>query len=261
MDALILTIQYETPPSAEELGDLFAALGRDYRGLSGGRTLVLTSVEQGSVIATLTDAALAALPYLKDAVAVFGGIKAIADLAKSLKYLLGKGEKPADQKLFRPGRKKAGIASAETLLKIAIKSKAKVSLRHRTDNGETLEFEITPSEALNIRSDAENVHSEAADAHPAARAKSTRPEIVAAQIEDVKASLDRVFQAGDGGLTDTELDQIADIIVSTLEMSGFGSVVHQMISDLQARGFQRFASALQERLQRGQRGIEAPVTT
>lgn len=107
MDALILTIRYENPPPAEELGDLFAALGRDYRGISGGRTLVLTSVQQGSVIATLTDAAVAALPYIKDAAAIFGGIKAIADFAKALKSILGKGGTPADQKLFRPGRKKS----------------------------------------------------------------------------------------------------------------------------------------------------------
>ena len=162
---------------------------------------------------------------------------------------------------FGPAEKKAGVASAEALLKIAIKSKANVSLRHRTDNGETLEFNVTPSEASKIRSDAENVDAGAANAQPAARAKSTRQEIVAAPIEDVRASLDRVFRAGDDGLTDTELDQIADVIVSTLEMSGSGYVVNQMISDLQARGFQRFASALQERARRGQRGIEAPVTT
>jgi hypothetical protein len=89
-DELILTIDYETPPPADDLGDLFTALGRDYRDLTGGRILVVTRVESGSLVATLTDLAIAAAPYVQGAIAAGAAIKGIADLVKLLKSLLGK---------------------------------------------------------------------------------------------------------------------------------------------------------------------------
>src|SRR5262249_51266085 len=73
-DRLILTIDFETPPPAAELGDVLAAIARDYREMTRGRFLVVISVEIASITATLTDAALAAAPYAAGSIAVIAGI-------------------------------------------------------------------------------------------------------------------------------------------------------------------------------------------
>ncbi|MEO6841589.1 MAG: hypothetical protein ABI192_12560 [Bradyrhizobium sp.] len=103
---LILTVEYEIPPAADDLGELFAALARDYDDLTAGRTLVVSRVESGSLIATLTDLALAVAPYVKDALAVGAAIKGIADLAKLLKSLLEKAKSDPPEKPLKRRRKK-----------------------------------------------------------------------------------------------------------------------------------------------------------
>lgn len=73
---LVLTIDSETPLPADEVGELLAALARDCREMTRGRVLVVSRVENGSIIATLTDAALAAAPY------VAGGLGVIAAVCR-----------------------------------------------------------------------------------------------------------------------------------------------------------------------------------
>jgi hypothetical protein len=60
---LVITIDCETAPSAADVGELFVALARDYKDITKGRSLVVARIEQGSIIAILTDWASQALPY------------------------------------------------------------------------------------------------------------------------------------------------------------------------------------------------------
>src|SRR5688572_17087991 len=110
---LILIFSFETPPRANEFGELFSALARDYRDLTRGRSLVIADVEHGSIIFKLIDAAIAAVPHIKDAVAVAHAVKGIADLVKAIKSFLGK-ENSGDsaKRLPRRGKKKPGARSA-----------------------------------------------------------------------------------------------------------------------------------------------------
>jgi hypothetical protein len=262
-DELILTIDSETPPPADDLGDLFTALGRDYRDLTGGRILVVTRVESGSWIATLTDLAISAAPYVQGAIAAGTAIKGIADLVKLLKSLLGKDKSgQPDKRLYRRGRKKPGLRSAEALLKIAADSRSEVRLSHKTPKGETLEFEITPVEAIRIRARASDEATAKASATPESRSTrtidATTPSV---QVPALRTSLDRVYQAGDSGLSDSELEQIAEIIIAAIEGTGLTYLVDQIVRDLQNRGLYRFAMTLVLRAQRSQGNTEPPLTS
>jgi hypothetical protein len=237
----------------------------DYRDLTGGRTLVVTRVESGSLIATLTDLAIAAAPYVQGAIAVGGAIKGIADLVKLLKSLLGKDKSgQPDKRLYRRGRKKPGVRSAEALLKIAADSRGEVRLSHKTPKGETLEFKITPVEAIRIREGARASDEAMAKTSAAPESRSTRTIDATepnGQLPALRTSLDRVYQAGDGGLSDSELEQIAEIIIGAIEGTGLTYLVDQIVRDLHSRGLHRFAMTLARRAQHSQGKTEPPLTS
>ena len=262
---LTLTVDYKIPPTADDLGELFAALGRDYDDLTGGRTLVVSRVESGSWIATLTDIALAATPYVKNALAVGGAIKGIADLAKLLKSLLEKAKSnPPEKPSKRRGRKKPGVRSLEAMLKVAANCDGVVRGSYKSPEGETLDFEVSSLEAIRIRegarASAETMNTVPAISkpdltRPAKAVESTRPP------PGIQSSLQRVYQVGDEALSDSELEQIAEILIAAIEGTGSTYLIDQIIGDLQSRGLHKFAQILQQRAQRSQRNTEPPLTT
>ncbi len=117
---LILTLNFETPPPADELGEVFAALGRDYRDSTKGRVLVVTSVRDGSIIATLTDLALTVSPYVAGGVATVAAVNSLTTFAKNLKEWFGKAKSDEGKKrLYRKGKKASGQRSVEAIVKTA----------------------------------------------------------------------------------------------------------------------------------------------
>lgn len=262
---LILTIDYEIPPVADDIGELFAALGRDYSDLTGGRALVLSRVESGSLIATLTDYALAAAPYLKDVAAVAGGIKGIAELAKLLKLLIGKAKsEPPAKRPKRKRKEKPGIRSTEAIFKIAADCRGSVRGSYKTPEGDELNFEVTSLEAIEVREKrrASDETMDTAYANPepdmarAAKALSADP-----SPPVIVSGLQQVYQAGDTGLSDTELEQIAEVLVSAIEGMKLIYLIDQIVSDLQRRGLHRFASTLALRALQSKRDSEPPRAT
>lgn len=85
---IVLIIENRQPVPALSLSELLAALARDYRKQNSARTLVVASVEDGSIWITLLDMAQTALPYAKGAVEATKGSKAIIDFGNSLAELL-----------------------------------------------------------------------------------------------------------------------------------------------------------------------------
>jgi len=151
-DQLIITIEYETAPRADDLGELFAALARDYKDMTKGRVLVVSSIHQGSIWATLTDWALVATPYIKDAVEFAKGAKALADFAKLLKEQITSAKSSEPKKLPPPRRrKKTGQRSLEAIVKIAAENGRAVRVKHTSAKGETLEVEMSGEAAILIR--------------------------------------------------------------------------------------------------------------
>jgi hypothetical protein len=143
---LILTLKFETPPPADELGEVFAALGRDYRDSTKGRVLVVTSVRDGSIIATLTDLALTMGPYVAGGVATVAAVNSLTTFAKNLKEWFAKAKSDQGKKrLYRKGKKASGQRSVEAIIKTAATTGSYVHVKHTSANGETLEAELTPA--------------------------------------------------------------------------------------------------------------------
>jgi hypothetical protein len=118
-DELIVALDFETPPRADDFGALFAALARDYRDMTKGRVLVVTSVESGSTIATLTDLALAAVPYAKNVLDALVAANSLADFAKHLKELFGYAKSNrGKRRVYRKERKSPGQRSVEAILRL-----------------------------------------------------------------------------------------------------------------------------------------------
>ncbi|MEO6841588.1 MAG: hypothetical protein ABI192_12555 [Bradyrhizobium sp.] len=126
-----------------------------------------------------------------------------------------------------------------------------------------MDFEVTSLEAIRIRDSAhaghETMHTVSASTEP--NLTRTKADAPTRQLLGVQSSLQRVYQAGDGALSDSELEQIAEILVTAIEGIGSTYVIDQIIDDLQSRGLHGFAQILQQRAQRSQGNTEPPLTT
>jgi hypothetical protein len=240
---LIVTLDFETPPPADELGELFSALARDYRDLTKGRVLAVASLEEGSIIATLKDYALLALPHVKDAVEVAKGIKAVADLAAVLKDWIDRAKSgKAKKQLYRRGRKTPGQRSVEAIVKIAANSGCAVRVKHTTAK-ETIEVEMTPSQAIKAREEAlvEQVATEVAP---------LRVEEARSVLPDVQRALGRLYDPSFAELSSSEGQVVIDVLVTVLRAAKLGHLADQIAADLAKRGMETLAALLRAKMDR-----------
>jgi hypothetical protein len=253
---LIITFDFETPPPAGELGELFSALARDYRDMTKGRVLVVASLETGSLIAALKDYALLALPHAKDAVEVAKGIKAVADLAKLLKDWLDRAKSgKAKKQLYRRGRKTPGQRSVEAIVKIAASTGSAVRVKHTTAKGETIEVEMTPLQAKNARH-------EALAEQPLQIGTEGAPRQLKGAIPDMRRAIDRLYDPNLAELTSSEPEAVIDALVAVLQAAKLSYLADQIADDLANRGMLALSEALRAKMIHASDGKrEPPLTT
>jgi hypothetical protein len=250
-DQLILAIDFETPPPAAELGEIFAVLARDYRDMTRGRVLVVTRVESGSITATLTDAALAAVPYVAGGIAVIAGANQLAKFAENLQKWFGYAKSDKEKKrLYGKGKKAPGQRSVEAIVKVAANTGSYVRVKHTTAKGETLEAELSPAEATSI------VH-----AIEAEKAVPQKMERMTVDIPAVRRAIDRFQQAGTTNLSPIEIQTLVDIVVAVLQEAGAGHLLSEIASQLEARGLLNFADAVRAQIRPSGGKLEPPRTT
>jgi hypothetical protein len=263
-DQLILTIDFETAPPAAELGEIFAALARDYREMTRGRVLVVTRIQSGSIIATLTDAALAAVPYAAGGIAVIAAVNQLAKFAENLQKWFGyvKSDKE-NKRLYRKGKKAPGQRSVEAIVKVAASTGSHVRVKHTTAKGETLEAELTPHEAVNVI--------KAVEAAKAVE-QQARTEVVDAirderigrmmlEAPEVRGAIERLQQAGSANLSATEIQIIVDVVVAVLQAANAGDLLPEIASELEMRGLFNIAAAVREHIRPSGGTHEPPLTT
>jgi hypothetical protein len=241
-DELILTLDFEIPPQADDLGKLFVALAGDYRNLTRGRVLVVSRFGQGSLHLHFSDLAVIAAiaaPYLKDAVEFAKGVKALADFGKLLKDQFDKirTEQPIRDSRRRT-RRGRGERSIEAIVKTAAKSKSHVRLKQTKWNGETIEVELTPMEAFEALN-------QMAKNRPEARRNVVADEQPSpAEFEEntmVRAVVDRLTQ---GASDPHALQAMIEALVAVLDSTGMGYQVEQVASALEIRGFYDLATRI-----------------
>lgn len=245
-DTLVLVLQHGRAVEVEELGQLFSGLARDYRQFTGDRTLIIERLATGSLIVYLRDAAEAVRPYLTGVEEWAKAGKALLDFATALKNIILRAKKdPEESRLFSKGRKRIGARSVESLLKIATDSGSEVLLKHVASDGETLEIQVNPIEAVQIR--------EAAEARRLAHLKDPPSLVTGGQpqlvIPDFKSgSLARAL-AGYSGSDDVIPPDVRTIIRSMVRMlkkNGVSFMIEAVASDVQAEGRNNLAYAIRE---------------
>ena len=256
-DQLIITIDYTTAPRADDLGELFAALARDYKDTTRGRVLVVYSIQQGSIRAILTDWALQATPYIKDAVEIAKGAKALADFGKLLTGLIHGAKSPETKALSPPRRrKKPGQRSVEAILKIAAENGRAVRVKHTSPKGETLEVEMNAETAIRIR---EEMLSDAPapreDLIPERLSQSSGAEL------DVRKVLEQLYSPTAADLSVSDAQVVIDVFVDVLQGAGLGYVLPQIVMDLSNKGLFTLASALAAKLNQSRGNKEPPLTS
>jgi hypothetical protein len=253
-DRLIITIDYENPPRADDIGELFAALARDYKDFTRGRVLVVTSIEHGSIIATLTDWALQNLPYAKTAVEIAKGAKALADFSKIVKEWID-GVKAGNKNLpQRRGRKGQGQRSIEAIVKIAANHDRAVRIKHTTPKGETFEVEMTGPQAITLRDEVLS--------HPTKAAESDiqRVEGVMASLPELRRSIGQLYQPG-ADLSSGSAEAILDALIEVLQAANLTHLIPQIAADFSNRGMHALASVLQARADKSDGQHELPPAT
>lgn len=238
-DELVITIYYEVPPRAEDVGELFTALARDYKEMSNGRVLVIASIEQGSIIAVLKDWAIQAAPYLKDAAEFAKGAKALADFGKLLKEWVNGAKAGKPKRLpYRRGRKPPGQRSIEAIVKIAAENGHSLRVKHTNAKGEILEIEMEAAQAVQVR--------EMALADPSRTAKTQgAPRLKGKQLAlpDLKRTIDRLY-APDVDPSSGEVRAIIKAVVEVLQAADLTHLIPEIAADLSSRGLHTLASAL-----------------
>jgi hypothetical protein len=253
-DRLIITIDYEIAPRADDIGGLFAALARDYKDFTKGRVLVVTSIDHGSIIATVTDWAVQTIPYAKTAVEFAKGAKALADFSKVIKEWID-GVKTGNKKLPRGrGRKGQGQRSIEAIVKIAANHGRAVRVKHTTPKGETFEVEMSGPQAIALREEVLSHQTKVAE-FDVPRAVGTVP-----ALPDLRRTIDRLYQPGID-LSSGGAEAIIDALVEVLQAANLTYLIPQIAADLYNRGMHTLASALQARADKLDGKHEPPLTT
>jgi hypothetical protein len=240
---LLLAFDFETPVSAEDLAEVIAALGRDYRENTDGRTLVVSRVESGSVILTFIDAVMATAPYCASAVAIVQGVNALATFAENLKKWLGRAKTEEGKKrLQRRGKKLPGQRSVEAILSLAAKTGSHVKVKHTKHNGDTLEAELTASEARANQIAKERVKVPKDTLHQ---------RLTAPNVQDVIMQLEHAHKENSSL---TELEAIVDVIVAVLQMAHAEHLLSEIASELSGRGLHAIAEVVRKRILQGRNG-------
>jgi hypothetical protein len=257
-DELILTLDFETPPSAEDLGEVFSALASDYREMTNGRTLVVIRVDSGSIIATLTDAALAAAPYVATGVGgglvVINAVNALTEFAKNLKEWFGYAKSGEEKKrLYRKGRKTPGQRSVEAIIKTASDTRSHIRVKYKSEKGETLEAELTPAEAISARE-----HLPAKDFKKVRRKPMQR---ILRSAPEFQMAVERFQQVDTQNMSPTEVHAIVDVIVAVLKAAGAGYLLSEIASELDVRGVHNIAFAVRQHIRPPSGTHEPPLTT
>jgi hypothetical protein len=242
-DELVLTFDFEESPSAADLGEVFTALGRDYGDMTRGRVLVVTSVESGSIIVTLTDHVLAVQPYLITGVAVIAGINQIAKFGENIltwiKYAKSKTER---KRLTRKrGKKASGQRSVEAIVKVAAKTRSRVRVKHVTAKGTSFEAELTPTEAIAV------AEQQAEMVEVVAAPRTSQAHLTLGTV-DVRAVADRLQRAGGETHSLHDIEAVVDIFVGLVEAKGGSDLLPQLVSELEMRNLHSYADAVRRHI-------------
>src|SRR5260370_40505803 len=118
------------------------------------RRLVVTRVDEGSIIARFREAYDAIAPYAKDAIEFSKAAENLTGFVRRIYHLIVRAkERPEESDLFR-NKRRPGVKSSEKLLQTAISAGGEVEVQRKLPGGEEISFRVTSLEAVRIREQA-----------------------------------------------------------------------------------------------------------
>jgi hypothetical protein len=256
-----LTIHNERPISAADLGDLFSSLAKDYRQITGDRTLVVTSVATGSyhvnlqdMVTTSREWAEAAAPYFKDAIESFKVARGMRDMFNGLRGIFNKGKQnPAALHELR-GRAAVGRRSVRSMSKIASEFNCQIEVKTVAMDGTAEEIRITPQDARRIV-DGEAARS-TARLSSAPRTLFAGPSLSSFQVPSSQNVERAVRQLS--SVSDRDLPLRVRELVASLRAWGMEHMIGQIARELEQQGQFHISTLLVGALRAG--GQEPPLT-
>jgi hypothetical protein len=236
---LVFFFANERPIEADDLGQLFVSLARDYRRLTR-RKLVVASVEVGSLSAILMDSAIAVGPYLANAAEVAKAVNGIFSLTRALKTLFDQTRNPRAKTV---ASKSPVRASLNQFLKVVERSRGEGQFEYSSKT-EKIKVHVTSGEAIDIRQRAKAERSQDVTDSPTLPPMDDAHEIVARL----------------SSISESEVDALIPVLVSTMRSAGLEYYLDTIASALEAKGHYRIAEAI--RAERGKHGrrVLPPIT-
>ncbi len=151
LPSITIRISNEEPVLLQEYSELLSSLAKDYAKITKGSTLVISRIEEGSIITTIQDALACAAPHMKDAVAIASAVNSLKGLYTSIAAVLKKAKQPSVAKVSEKGFK-----SVVQIAKIGVSSRADVDVSYKSPDGSELTAKITHREAKGALENLEN---------------------------------------------------------------------------------------------------------
>lgn len=239
---LVIVFDYRRELLAADLGSLLTALAKDYARAYRGRTLVVSSIEKGSLLVAIHDAVSAASPFIKDGVEIARGIKSITDFAASIrKLVLRKKDEAAGVKA--PAPKTRVDRSVQEIVRIAAVSGSEVTIRQTEADGRITEISLASREAIEIR---ERETTRRSEAPPAGRrvTQPTFPDPLPVSFQPIALAdqFEKLDQAGSHG-REAVISAIASV-AAVVRDAGHGRLLEPLALELESRGLHDWAAAV-----------------
>lgn len=243
---LTLRIAYENPLTATDFAAVLGALAEDYSKLSKGRTLIVGSIDHGSIIAELYDQAVWAAPYIKDAAAIAEATIGVRGLFDAIKDTIRRAKNESVPSRPLPDQHDA-FKTIEAVSTAAIDAHATVDVTYKNSpKGTSLSISVTPAEAPNLKRQVRKLKTE--------RRRSAR--LVADKDQQPPTSLPTGLGilSLDGPVEGDEAKQAVRQLVSSLRETGLLHTAQYLIAELKRSGREAWASLVQAEVVRQQRG-------
>jgi hypothetical protein len=244
-----VTIDYEKPIPAVELGNLIAAMARDYRAASRGRTLTVTRVATGSIQIFFQDAYEVASPYVAHAVEIAKGTKALSDFAKLLRDTFSSLKKGTTSQRSKEG----AYRTAQASLKMALEHGADFHFKETCGDVATVEFTVTPHDASTVKEIAEMPIDPAAYDH-------ILKSLPSAQLPTLGIEPFRDMMTAPG-VSPQQRATLASAVVSVLKQAGQSHLIFRLIENLERSGLPDLAREVRiaAKMGGGQNNTEPPL--
>lgn len=237
------------PIPAAELGKVLSALAADYKKVTGGQTLVVARVQEGSIWVILQDAITYLAPFATSALEMAKAAKGLKEFAEALSVVL-RPSKMAPEEVGQHWRP-VELKTTRPLLKLAVDSGSTFEFEQIGPGGVRIGFKVTPPEA---RARQIELVEQRAQEIP-------NPPLLSHDDHAPRLAVDRlvqIAQSNPDGLAAVE--EAVSIIATSLRGQGLEHALLGIAVELDGRGLDHLAEIVRAAIRKGRGQSEVHIT-